>query len=239
MQRSRVARLQRVLAVAVVVLILKVTASVMLGYRDYFPANFDNDFLSGRESYFAGGYQWAFYAHIVSGPISLVLALLLVSESFRLRFPVWHRSLGKAQVATVLVLLAPSGLWMAWYARTGPIAGMGFAVLAFATGVCVLMGWRMAVQRRFVEHRRWTWRCFWLLCSAVIVRVIGGLATVLLWGDAWIYPLTAWCSWLVPLTAFELLAVIRRRCRQAEIRSERCRAPSITLSPHAVEAVVQ
>ena len=47
----------RVLACA---LILKVTAGVVLVYRDYFPANFDADFLLLRESYFFGAYSWAF-----------------------------------------------------------------------------------------------------------------------------------------------------------------------------------
>ena len=55
MQSSRFANLQRMLRLLVVVLILKVTFSVVLGYRDYWPANFDNDFLSGRQAYFAAG----------------------------------------------------------------------------------------------------------------------------------------------------------------------------------------
>jgi uncharacterized membrane protein YozB (DUF420 family) len=225
MQSSRFANLRRVLLLAVVVLILKVTFSVVLGYRDYLPPNFDNDFLSGRQAYFSGAYQWAFYAHIVSGPVSLILGLILVNERFRQRFPKWHRSMGKVQAGVVLLLLAPSGLWMAPYAQTGTVAAIGFALLAIATGGCVLAGWRAAVKRRFAEHRRWMLRCFLLLCSAVIVRIIGGLATVATLGDSWIYPLTAWASWLVPLAVFELNGLIRRRFRRSDNRGERRSAP--------------
>jgi uncharacterized membrane protein YozB (DUF420 family) len=240
MQNFRLANLQRILLLLAVVLILKVTVSVVLGYRNYFPPNFDVDFLSGRQSYFAGAYQWAFYAHILSGPVSLVLGLILVNESFRRQFPKWHRSMGKVQAGVVLLLLAPSGLWMAFYAQTGTIAGMGFALLAIATGMCVLAGWRSAVKRRFAEHRRWMMRCFLLLCSAVIVRVIGGLATVAAVGDSWIYPLTAWGSWLVPLTVFELTEVIRRRVRQVDTRGERRSAPAAAaLSLPAMEVVAR
>jgi hypothetical protein len=217
MQSSHLSNLYRALIVLVVVLILKVTFSVVLGYRDYFPANFDAEFLRGRQSYFAGSYQWAFYAHIVSGPVSLVLGLILVSERFRRRFPNWHRSLGKVQAAIVLFLVAPSGLWMAYYAQTGAVAAIGFALLGIATGMCVLFGWRSAVKRRFVEHRRWMWRCFLLLCSAVTVRIVGGLATVLAFGDSWIYPITAWASWLVPLAAFEFTDLLGRRFRQQRV----------------------
>src|SRR5678815_3569411 len=101
MQNVRIANLQRTLLLLAVVLILKVTVSVVLGYRNYFPPNFDNDFLNGRQSYFAGAYACAFYTHIAAGPISLVLGLLLVIESPRKRWPTLHRSFGKVQAAVV------------------------------------------------------------------------------------------------------------------------------------------
>ena len=160
MQTLPTVNLQRVLRILACILILKVTLSVIWGYRDYLPPNFRSDFLLGREPYFFGAYQWAFYTHIVSGPLSLIFGLILISDRFRMRFPKWHRSLGKIQVAIVLLLLVPSGLWMAGYAATGTVAGIGLAVLAVLTGLCILLGWRSAVQRRFVEHRRWMWRCF-------------------------------------------------------------------------------
>lgn len=70
------------------------------------------------------------------------------------------------------------------------------------------MGWRAAAGRRFEEHRRWMWRCFLLLCSAVVVRLVGGLATVTGVDADWVYPLTAWASWLAPLAAFEITTAI-------------------------------
>ncbi len=239
MQNSRLANLQRILLLLAVVLILKVTVSVVLGYRDYIPPNFDNDFLSGRQSYFAGAYQWAFYAHIVSGPASLILGLILISERFRMRFPKWHRSMGKVQAGVVLLLLAPSGLWMAYYAQTGTIAGIGFSLLAIATGMCILAGWRSAVKRRFTEHRRWMLRCYLLLCSAVIVRIIGGLATVATLGDSWIYPLTAWASWLVPLTTFELAGGMHRQARRAGTRGDSSALAPPASSLAAMEILAQ
>lgn len=213
-------RLQRILVVLIVVLILKVTVSVVAGYRDYFPPNFRSDFLLGRQTYFFGAYQWAFYSHIVAGPVSLILGLVLVSEGFRQRFPSWHRSLGKIEVALVLLILVPSGLWMACYAQTGVVAAIGLASLAIATGTCVAMGRRTAVKRRFVEHRRWMMRCFLLLCSAVILRIIGGLVTVTGIGDVWSYPLATWVSWLIPLATFELAVAICRQMRLARIADD-------------------
>jgi uncharacterized membrane protein YozB (DUF420 family) len=215
MKMPRPTTLLSALTFVAVLLICKVTFSIVLGYRDYFPPIFKADFLVGREAYFFGPYEWAFYTHIVSGPITLALGLVLISERFRRRFPKWHRSLGKSQILLVALVLSPSGFWMALYARMGEVAASGFAVLSLVTAGCALLGWRSAVRRRFVEHRQWMWRCFLLLCSAIVVRVIGGFATVFAPEAMWIYPCAAWTSWLVPLVGYELYRFANRPPKKA------------------------
>jgi uncharacterized membrane protein len=174
------------------------------GYRDYFPPNFNADFLLGRERYFWGSYAIAFYVHLLSGPPALVLGLILLSPQFRNSFPGWHRRLGRVQVLNVLFLVAPSGLGMAYYALTGRIAAVGLGLLAIATAGCVACGWRAAVHRNFASHQRWMTRTFVLLSSAVVIRISGGLATVAGWDEPWVYTCSAWLSWLIPLAVYEV-----------------------------------
>jgi hypothetical protein len=193
------------------VLILKVTAGVVSNYHNYVPPNFSSDFLRGREGHFAGVYSWAFYTHILSGPVALILGLVLVGERFRAWAPRWHRRLGRIQVACVLLLVTPSGLGMARHAAAGPVAAVGLAALAIATAACVSLGAWAAARRRLAEHRRWMWRGYLLLCSAVVLRLIGGLATVAGVAAPWFDPLATWISWLVPLAAFELRERTRTR----------------------------
>ena len=228
-------RLIRVLRLLACLLILKVTLSVVLGYRDYLPPDFASDFLRGRQPYFFGSYQWAFYLHIAAGPVSLVLGLILIGEQFRTRYRKWHRLLGKIQGMLVLFLLVPSGLWMARYAEAGAVAAAGFAMLAIATGVCVALGWRMAVEKRFAEHRRWMSRCFLLLCSAVVLRLIGGLLTVAGVEIAWSNVLAPWASWLAPLAVFELSSVMKRRFPRAAIRD--AHHSSASAGPTSLDAI--
>jgi hypothetical protein len=201
--------LSRLLTLLAMLLILRVTASVLLGYRHYLPPDFESEFLLGRESYFWGAYSWAFYLHLASGPPALLLGTLLVSARFRRWTPRWHRRLGRVQGMGVLLLVVPSGLWMAWYAMTGTVAALGLGALAVATGMCVLLGWRAAVRQRFAEHERWMWRTYLLLLSAVVIRLIGGLATVVGFSELWLYPFSCWASWLVPLLVFEMLSLRR------------------------------
>lgn len=206
----------RILRLVVGLLVLKVIGSIVSNYPDYFPANFESSFLQDRRTYFFGWYQWAFYAHILSAPVALGLGVILMNEAFRCRFPKWHRYLGRVHGVFTLFLVAPSGLAMAWHASTGMIAGMGFATSSLLTGFCTAMGWRTAVQRRFQIHRRWMTRSFLLLCSAVVLRLMAGLSDVTDLGGEWLYPLSAWISWMIPLAAYEAVGRWGRR-RQVAI----------------------
>jgi hypothetical protein len=201
----------RILAVLAAVLILKIVISTLSNYRSYFPPDFRSEFLRGREHDFPGAYRWAFYAHITSGPVSLILGLILIDERSRIRSPRWHRCLGRLQVACVLLLVTPSGLWMAPFAAAGPVAAVALATLAVATATCAALGARAAATRRFADHRRWMWRCYILLCSAVVLRLMGGLATVTGVTASWFDPLATWMCWLVPLAAFEVRERAARR----------------------------
>jgi hypothetical protein len=119
MSRPLSVTLPRVLTFLAVLLLIKTVAAVVLDYRHYFPPDFGSTFLQGREAYFWGPYSWAFFTHVIFGPASLVLGTVLLSDRFRATFPLWHRRLGRVQVACVLLLVTPSGLWMARYAETG------------------------------------------------------------------------------------------------------------------------
>jgi hypothetical protein len=55
------------------------------------------------------------------------------------------------------------------------------------------------------------WRTFLLLCSAVVIRMIGGLATVAQFDAQWLYPLSTWASWLAPLLVFESRRLLNPR----------------------------
>lgn len=210
MPARRPAALERAPALLAGALILKVTAAVMWGYRAYLPPDFGSDFLRGRETYFWGRYHWAFYAHIAAGPVALLLGLFLVADRARAWSPRWHRRLGRVQVAVVLLAVAPSGLAMAPHAAAGPVAALGLATLAVLTATSAALGARAAMARRFADHRRWMWRCYLLLCSAVVLRMIGGAATVFAVAAPWVDPLANWASWLVPLAAFEWRERARR-----------------------------
>jgi uncharacterized membrane protein len=189
-----------------VVLILRVLATILANYPDYFPPDFDSLFLQGREATFVGAYRPAFYVHIVSGPVVLLNGLVLLSDTVRRRFGRLHRVLGRVQVGVLVLLVLPSAVVMARHTFGGWAAGLSFLLLSAATAGCAVVGVVHARRRRFDRHRRWMLRSYVLICSAVALRLISGAANLVgVPSPEAAYAVAAWASWLVPLAAFEVL----------------------------------
>jgi uncharacterized membrane protein len=196
--------LTTVLRCLAVVLILRVLATILANYPDYFPPNFESLFLQGREATFVGVYRPAFYVHIFSGPIVLFNGLILLSETVRRRHGGLHRVLGRVQVVVLLVFVLPTSVVMARHAFGGWPAGLSFLALSVATAWCAIVGVVHARARRFDRHRRWMLRCYILICSAVVLRLMSGAAGLVgVANPEAAYIAAAWCSWLLPLTAYE------------------------------------
>lgn len=203
MTRNTLTTILRWLAV---VLILRVLVAILANYPDYFPPNFDSLFLEGREKTFHGLYRAAFYLHIVAAPFVLLGGLVLLNDSFRIRHANWHRWLGRTQAVLLLAIVLPSSAVMSLHAFGGWPAGLSFLLLSTATAACVVLGVVHARCRRFDSHRRWMARSFILICSAVVLRLISGAAGLVGTSTPEVaYIVAAWCSWLLPLTAYELV----------------------------------
>jgi uncharacterized membrane protein len=185
-----------------VVLILRVLATILANYPDYFPPNFDSLFLQGREATFTGAYRIAFYVHILAAPFALLGGLILLSDDVRRHYRGWHRWLGRVHVALLLLLVLPSSVVMSWRAFGGWPAGLSFLLLSVVTASCAIVGVVYARCRRYEQHRRWMLRSYVLICSAVALRLISGTAGLFgVPSPEHAYIVAAWSSWLLPLAA--------------------------------------
>jgi hypothetical protein len=207
----RVRILTTVLRWLAVLLILRVLAAILANYPDYFPPNFDSLFLQGREATFTGAYRPAFYIHIFSGPVVLVNGLILISAYVRRHHAGLHRFLGRVQVVVLLLFVLPSSVVMSRHAFGGWPAGLSFFLLAAATASCAIVGVVHARRRRYDQHGRWMLRCYVLIGSAVVLRLISGTAGLVGVPSAeTAYVVAAWSSWLLPLAACE---IVERRAK--------------------------
>ena len=194
---------------AFALLMWKVFFAILIEYPRYIPPDFESDYLSGRRYSFEGEFRTAFFVHILSSPVALLLGLaLMVSGTVmlkqeRVHWRIWHRWLGRLQAVVVFLMVGPSSMIMAKYAYAGPIAGAGFVCLNIATMGCLAAAIWHAKARRITRHRRYATRCFLLLCTPLLLRVFGGAIIALDFESDWSYRLNAWLSWLVPWILYE------------------------------------
>ncbi|MDV6029098.1 MAG: DUF2306 domain-containing protein [Phycisphaera sp. RhM] len=214
---NRSGRLTRVLFWGGVIVSIKVFLSILYQYRWYFPADFDaSPFLAGRRFSFVGLYRWAFYLHLFAGPAALMLGTFLLYSGGKSRWRRVHRTAGKTQCALIGLMVVPSGLVMSLQAYAGPIAQLGFIVQSILTGMTILVAVSFVRAGNLAAHRRWATRCYLLLWSPLLLRVVAGLMIVSNLESEWTYRLNAWLSWLVPLAVYEWVLISSR----AEMRSK-------------------
>jgi len=164
----------------------RIFTSILAQYANYFPPNFDAEFLFGRQTYFFGSYCLAFYAHIIASPIAMILGGWLMWTGrqhgkklcHRKSIRKWHRRLGKTQGTIVIAIVVPTGLVMSTRAMNGPLAGLGFSALSMALMGSMLATIAHAKKRSFARHELWATRSFILLCSPLVLRLMTG-ATII------------------------------------------------------------
>ena len=211
-------------------------ADILWQYRWYFPADFQNaGFLRGRQSFFHGAYRIAFYGHIVCGPIVIVVALFLLWSGRRGMTSGFHRRLGKIQFLAVLIVLGPTGLWMATRAHTGIVAGVGFGILSILTMTAAVKAVLHIRRRQIDQHQLWATRLVILLLSPIALRIITRVGIAIGFGAHGSYQFSAWSSWLAPLIAFELW--IRYKSLRARSGSP-LRPLDKPISPQKVESAL-
>ncbi len=141
------------------------------------------------------------------------LALLLGPVQFwgrkHGRRAAWHRATGALYMAACL-LSAPAGLALALGTTAGPIATVGFGLLALAWFVTTAQGLRAVLARRFADHRRWMIRSFALTFAAVTLRLYLPIAPSFGYDFMPAYIAVSWLCWVPNLLIAEWLFVPRR-----------------------------
>lgn len=108
--------------------------------------------------------------HMLIAPIALLIGPFQFFASIRTRRPRLHRTMGKIYVAACTIA-GIAALATAPYASGGPVAGVGFATLAFCWIAATLGAWRAAVQRKFDLHRILMSLSYAMTFGAVTLRI--------------------------------------------------------------------
>jgi uncharacterized membrane protein len=141
--------------------------------------------------------------HIAGGVTALLLGPLQFVRRIRERLPRLHRASGRIYIAACAVG-APAGFMLAIGTIAGPVAAVGFAIPAVLWALFTFLGVRLAILRRFDEHREWMIRSYAITANAITLRLMLPLSAMLGFDFLPAYRVIAWLGWITNLVLFEL-----------------------------------
>lgn len=138
----------------------------------YFNFSKDFSFIQERAVLFLQPiYQSCFYLHIFAGMFCIGSALLQFSSGIlrkRKKIHVWS---GRIYVMVVLLIGAPTGLYMSFFAK-GSMAERGlFMFMAVSWFFFTLKGFTSILRKQVLAHKIWMIRSYAMALTAVTFRV--------------------------------------------------------------------
>ncbi|QKG54698.1 DUF2306 domain-containing protein [Hymenobacter sp. BRD67] len=115
-------------------------------------------------------FRLAFYVHITTSLIVLVLGLLQWLPAVAGRGGRLHRWLGYGYVGGILGLAAPSGLVLAHFANGGLAAQVGFTLQCVVWWLTTWVAYRAARRRQWPRHVEWLVRSYAVTLAALALR---------------------------------------------------------------------
>jgi hypothetical protein len=152
-------------------------------------------------------------AYIVATAIALAFGPFQLSTRLRSRRLAWHRWMGRAYIASVLVG-GVSGIALATASTRGIPAQVGFGLLGMLWMTTAVLAYQRIRVYDIADHRRWTIRSYSLAFAAVTLRIYLPLAVgVMRIPLDQAYPAVAWLCWVPNLVVAEWVFLRRSPVR--------------------------
>jgi uncharacterized membrane protein len=144
----------------------------------------------------------ALIIHLVSAVLIIFSGAIQFVPAIRRRAPMFHRWNGRVYIFTAFSLAA-AGLFLLISRGTGTtlLQEIGTGLLAVLVMLCAAQALRYALKRNFATHRRWAWRLYLVVSSALFLR--SGIAlTAMIAAGTGAFDLTALKGWVLTLMTF-------------------------------------
>jgi hypothetical protein len=171
----------------------------------YVPMRFDVAFLNVKEEIQFVWYKIAFYVHVYSSWIVIIIGFFQFWKWISTHHSYIHKSFGKFYIFTILVFSAPSGLAMSLVANGGWISQSSFTILTILWFYFTYKAYQMARQKNWISHEYYMYRSYALTLSAVSLRLIKWvLANTLELPPMDMYRIVSWAGWVINLILVEI-----------------------------------
>lgn len=146
--------------------------------------------------------------HVIGAITALLVGPLQFVRAIRTRWPAFHRMAGRIYILACAIG-APTGFVLAMGTTAGPVAAVGFAILAVLWPAFTWLGLRAALDWRLDDHRDWMLRSYALVASAITLRLMLPSALMMGYDFYPAYRVISWLTWTTNLALCEYF--IRRR----------------------------
>ena len=210
MQNTRALTLQRSMKVFYRMLFWVPVAgfSLLLIYNTlpYYSFSHDFPFIRERGLLFESSfYNACFYIHITAGALCIGTALIQFSRYMLKKSRAIHRVSGKLYVFVVLFMGAPTGLYMAFFAKGTLGERALFTFMATWWFITTLYGLTTIHKRNVVAHKVWMERSYAMAMTAVTFRIYYILFYLAGWDGLVNYEVSLWISVIGNMLIAELL----------------------------------
>jgi len=150
-------------------------------------------------------YLYFFYTHVYTSIFVLLSGFLaILRRDFGIRK--FHRNAGKIYIFLILMLAAPSGIYMGIFANGGLTSKISFVLLGGLWWFSTFRAYRLAREKKFEAHKQWMWRSFALTVSAITLRMWKVMLVYAFHpGPMEVYQIIAWLGWIPNILLIEYL----------------------------------
>ena len=156
-------------------------------------------------------YKISFYIHILAGMFCVLAALTQFSSSILKKRKAIHIWMGKIYVVVVLVLGAPTGLYMSFFAKGSYWERLLFLFMAVYWFYSTMKGLQTIKQKNVLAHKNWMIRSYSMALTAVSFRVYHILFYYSGMDHLHNYEISLWISVLGNMLVAELFIFSRSR----------------------------
>lgn len=174
---------------------------------EYIPLNPNVSFLMIKQTEVQDRPEYLsfFYTHVYTSIFVLFFGFLaILRKDFGIKN--FHRNIGKVYIFLILILAAPSGIYMGFFANGGYLSKISFVILGSLWWFSTYKAYQSARQKRFKEHKQWMWRSFALTLSALTLRIWKVIIVYLFHPNPMdVYQIIAWLGWIPNILLIEYL----------------------------------
>ena len=175
---------------------------------EYIPAQSDVSFLMIKQTEVNTHteYLYFFYAHVYTSIFVLFSGFIAVFVKPKAAFRNLHRFFGKIYVILLLLLAAPSGIYMGFYANGGILAKISFVILGILWWFTTYKAYLEIRKKNVLNHKKWMYRSYALAVSAITLRLWKVVLVYFFQPNPMdVYEVIAWLGWVPNLILIEIL----------------------------------